>query len=115
LVAAMRARMFFSRARMFFSHFLKVFSLRPLRLCGELLRKISVNQRLSVSDCNYQVQYYLAFLHLHFSLIGQKEHFRLLQKSFPSLKSAASKSEKSLPLIVCANQTFLSALKGSSV
>jgi len=26
---------------------------RPLRLCGELLRKISVNQRLSVSDCNY--------------------------------------------------------------
>src|SRR3990170_3128518 len=107
---------------MFFSHSSPMFPSRgehgggrPLRLCGELLRKISVNQRLSVSDCNYQVQYYLAFLHLHFSLIGQKEHFRLLQKSFPSLKSAASKSEKSLPLIVCANQTFLSALKGSSV
>ena len=28
-----------------FSHFFKVFSLRPLRLCGELLRKITINQR----------------------------------------------------------------------
>jgi len=28
---------------------------RPLRLCCELLRKISVNQRLSASDCNFLV------------------------------------------------------------
>ena len=28
-----------------FSHFFKVFSLCPLRLCGELLRKITINQR----------------------------------------------------------------------
>jgi hypothetical protein len=32
-----------------------IFPLHPLRLCGELLRKISVNQCLSVSDCNFEV------------------------------------------------------------
>ena len=78
---------------MFFSHFLKVFFLRPLRLCGELLRKISVNQRLPACATCRQVCVRLQFLGYRFlMLLNPLDFVNLIITMSPTITSV--KAEK---------------------